>query len=561
MIALSLVLTIGALATTHLNLSNRASNAIRARNAAESLIQETVAHLLEDPTYGKPSHADFAAASLMRFEADGSRARLAFDATSAASENIPPSLNNAESDASIQGWDRVVPSDSIQLVAVGECGGVERTIETIIHIPAFPYVVCTSGAFESQGPMVVGVMPEGAEADWVTPEELLPGHLASNSSSTNAISLRDAAVITGDVESVGGIQANPPVVIQGSRLENSAPVSIPDLRIQDYDTEFRPGNETFTGSSSSTTLAGYNRSPSNATVMGDLNLEAGVLYVAGDLRVTGNLTGRGAIFTEGSLEVLGLGSIEADQQLALVAQGNVNLQGGGRFRGVVYTEGDFTASGVALVGAFINNSSSGGSVRLRDVGMVAADPKMSFEESWLVSQTARSRWWGAPDVHGGYVSAPYPYDYPPSFPTWRQSSEYIGMESGLVVVEWTTTGHFPSADEEPITIYPRREYYSPTGNLVRVEWQGPGGIAADGATSVDSPLVPSGVPGSLTWNVNYDQDEGIGGGLLTLVEKGAPGLARPERVRVYQEVADFRLDFSQFFSYEDRMKTILWVEH
>lgn len=562
-IALGLVLTVAALATTHLNLSNRSNNAIRARTAAESLIQEVVAHLLEDPAFGHSTHPSFTAeAASMQFQANGVSARLAFDPAQATALEIPPSLNNVESDSPLEGWGgRVIPSEAIQLVAVGECGGVQRTIETVLHIPRFPYVVCTSGRFESQGPMVVGVMPEGAEADWVTADELLPGHLASNSSSSNAISLRDAAVVTGDVESAGGIDTLPPVVIQGSRLENSAPVSIPDLRIQDYDPEFRPGNETFTGAGIDTTLAGYNRGPGSVTVSGDLNLEAAVLYVAGDLLVTGNVTGRGAIFTEGNLEIRGLGDIEADQQVALVAEGDVQLQGGGRFRGVVYTKGDFSATGVALVGAFISNSGSGGTVRLRDVGVLAGDPNMSFEDNWLVSQTLRANFWGGPDVFGNTTSWPYPDFYPPDFPTWRQSSEYVGMSpDGLVMVDWTFHGSFPEADEDVPTIYPRREFYDTSGNLVRIEWQGPGGIAADGETGVDGVDTDPTVPGSLGWGLSWNQDGALGG-YLNLSKENDPGMARPQRVQVIQEVADFRLDFSQFFSYEDRMRTILWVEH
>ena len=68
------------------------------------------------------------------------------------------------------------------------------------------------------------------------------------------------------------------------------------------------------------------------------------------------------------------------------------------------------------------------------------------------------------------------------------------------------------------------------------------------------------VPGAETWVSSYDI-EGELAGSLNVARQDQVALVRPERVRVYEEVADFRLDVSQFFSYEDRMQTILWAEH
>lgn len=558
-VCLGLVMTIAGLATSQLAYSNHLSNSIRARNAADSAIQTALAHLLDDPSFGSAPET-MPVAGLIEQRSGDTLGRLAFDAAQAEELGLPPSRNNVDSDAPVEGWKgRVVPCEAVQLVAVGECCGVRRTIETIVHLPRFPYVICTSGRFESQGPLLLGVIPETAEADWVAPEDLLPGHLASNSNAGDAVRLLGAAVISGDVEAVGGIEANPPVVIRGSRLTDSDPVDIPALALADYDPGGRPGTEVFTGSTEDVTLAGYNRSPGPAvTVNGDLRLEAGVLYVAGDLTVNGDVKGRGAIFTEGQLTVTGCAEMEPDQQIALVAHGNVTLGGSGRFRGVVYTEGDFTADGVALVGSFIGNSPSGGTMRIIDAGIVAGDPQMSFEENWLCSQTTtQGLWWGGPDVWGPYGER-NPDFYPLDFPTWRQTSRFVGMEDGLVVVEWQIEGFFPDADQEAPTVYPRREYYTPEGELARVSFEGPGGIAGDPATRIDIPSAS--VPGAESWTSNFYQD-GVLTGNLTISKHDQPGYAKPERVQVYQEVADFRLDFSQFFSMEDKIQTVLWMEH
>lgn len=556
-LCLGLVLTIAAMATTHLNLTNHIGNAMKARNAAESAIQTALAHLMEDPTLG--STANMGSLGLLTFDSGEATAHLAFDPAEATDAELPLSLNNVESDSPADGWKRVIPPEAIQLVAVGESGGVTRTIETVVHFPRFPYVICTSGKFESQGPLVLGVLPETAEAEWVQTEDLLPGHLASNNTETDAVRLQDVAIITGDVESAGGIQAEPPVVIQGSRLTDSDPVDIPKLELSDYDPEFKAGCETFSGSTEDTVLAGYNRSPGSIVVDGDLTLEAGVLYVAGDLTVTGDVKGRGAIFTQGNLTLSGCADLESDQQIALIAEGDVGLEGAGRFRGVVYTEGNFSADGVALVGAFIGNSDSGaGAIRIVDAGLVATDPTMSFADNWLCSQTTtRGLWWGGPDIFGPY-NEPYPNFYPADFPTWRQTSQFVGEEDGLLVVEWRLEGFFPGANGELPEIYPRREYYQPDGTLVRVSFEGPDGAAVAPGTMVTNadPIVP----GAETWVSSYDQ-EGSLAGSLTVARQDQEALARPERVQVYQEVADFNLDISQFFSYEDRMQTLLWVEH
>lgn len=567
-VSLTLVLTVAAMATTHLTLSNKVSNSIRARQAADSLIQTVIAHLLEEPQFGHPSHPSFTSdAALMQLEGHQTRAQLAFDPAQAAANDIPVSLNNVDTDAPAQGIDRVIPSESLQLWAVGECGGVKKTVEVVVHIPRFPYVVCTSGPFESRGPLVVGTLPETLDADTVESGDLLPGHLASNSDRSDAVSLRDEAVVAGDVESVGGISAPASVVIQGSRLANSEPVEIPDLRIEDYDTEFRPGVEVFTGSSSNTTLAGYNRSTTHTTVEGDLTLEAGVLYVAGDLTVRGDINGRGAIFTEGNILVQNSTDIVGDQQIALVAGGDVVLNGGGRFRGVVYTEGNFTSSGVGLVGAFVNNAGSGGGrVAITDAGIVAGDSTLSFRDNWLARETSFGGLdFGAPDVFGPHRRGDWRTYYPADFPTWRQTSEFVGIEGGLVVVEWTTHGYFPAANGIYGEVYPRREYYDPaTGDCVRVSFEGPGGLAGEGATTNG---LTGPIPGSQAWFSEYDHDPnvwdngGLDGGYLRLSQADSPGYANPQRVVVYEEVADFRFDISQFFSLEDRMKVLLWTEH
>ena len=135
--ALGLVLAVAALAllaafvaanvaTLNLRMASQVSNGAVAEGLAKSVVQEAMANLQEDlgfqdslemgPGLGLP---------------EGARGYLTFDETSGG----PYSTNNFLGEDN-SGWRRTVPDQSIHLVGVGECGGVTRYVEAVVHLTA-----------------------------------------------------------------------------------------------------------------------------------------------------------------------------------------------------------------------------------------------------------------------------------------------------------------------------------------------------------------------------------------------------------------------------------------
>jgi hypothetical protein len=93
-------------------------------------------------------------------------------------------------------------------------------------------------------------------------------------------------------------------------------------------------------------------------VLGTLTLNSAILYVEGDLVVTGGVQGVGAIVSEGKVAISGLTSLASNQVTAILAADDVTLNGVGIassvFRGMIYTEGSFTADTLTIIGNFVS---------------------------------------------------------------------------------------------------------------------------------------------------------------------------------------------------------------
>ena len=380
-VALSLLFTMAAGSVAQLRLTSHSSNAQQARARAEAVSETAIARLRDDLHFGRLSDlSPFMPAAELRVERGNAQGLLSFHPQRAQELGIPVSLNNIDSDAPQAGWKgRLIPPEAVQLVAVGSSGGVTRVVETVVHVPRFPYVVSSSGAFESHGPLVLGVLPEGGDPAHFDPNTLLPGHLASNGS----VLVQGTALISGDVEAVEQISIVEPARVRGLLRPASAPVPLARIAIADY--QPNPAiTDSFSGSSQRAQLSGFFQGAGEVIVDGGLELEGAVVYVSGNLHVrSGGVKGKGALITTGSLTIDGVTSLESDQQIALLSQGDVTLNGQGAFRGVVYTEGDLRSTGVELFGALIANSASGGSIELTDARAVVGEPSMNFDEGWL----------------------------------------------------------------------------------------------------------------------------------------------------------------------------------
>lgn len=540
-VALLVVFALASSSLTQLNLTTHQDNAEQARNAAESAIHLAIAGLMEERTLGVPGSGSEMRVTVTRERAEG---EVVFSADSGPGL----SLNNLDSDTPVRRLHRMVPAETAHLVGVGRCNGVERKVEAVVSIPRFPAVISTSGDFSVTGALMVGVLPLGTDTRSAAPGDLLPGDIVSNSEATPAVVLNPLVTVYGDVISRGGVSVDR-ADIRGETRPNDSEQPLPRLRISDYNPLNRTDvtNATLLPQtlSGTQTLASWNHQPHDLRIQGDLHLEAGILYVGGNLTVTGAVKGKGAVIGRKSISIQGQTELEALDQVALLSEGDVSLAGGGKFRGVVYTEGNFSSDEVELFGAFIANGKDKpgkGKVHLNEVGMVVLDPSLSFHQQWL----SREVTYGIP------IFSPAP---PSHSPVSTLESRFLEInDEGLAVLEFDILSDFPGADgavppPELKTRY--REYYDSTGQLVRRE-----GVMPDGRWRDYLPR--EGAPGT---GLQFDEDSGYQNSNKSNIHFEAPTPHPPQRVLAYDEVANFELDFSRFLSLEERMRIELWIEH
>jgi hypothetical protein len=561
-LGLTLIFVIATSAVTGLTLQARRSNADQARNAAESVVQAAIAKLIGDRRHGAEGQPSPGLLTITSGDAVG---ELTFQPLEG-DDTLPASLNNIEGDTPREGWQRLIPPQTVQLVGRGRCNGVDRIVEAVVNVPHFPYVVATSGRFAIEGPLEVGVLPRGTDPAQPNLEEVLPGDLVSNATGTS-VSLNPAVTIHGNVKAVGSIESGNARIL-GERQAGGQPEPLPDLDLGSYDPISRGVSydslpATLGPPGDPAVLAGWNRRQGDLHVNGDLQLEAGILFVDGNVTIQGGLIGRGAVIASGSsprsIRVTRQSNFESDHQVALLADGDIELgsesSGSGSFRGLVYTEGDFTSRAVAVVGAVITNGASG-NVSLNGARAMISDPTLSFERSWLTM----TRYEIPLGDLGTYINPTAVWDQD-STPRIFAESRYLGEnEEGLWVVEWTYTAEFPDGNSKMevnagtgrVRFY---DYYDPTtGQRVDFETVSP----------------PTGYTGGVS-GLNRRAFEHIGNFPFRFeVEGVTQGAGRPPgepndlavvRVREYESTVDFSLDFSQFLQPEDRMKMLLWVEH
>lgn len=551
-VGLALLLTMASGAVSGLRFTSHASNARQAKDLAEAAIETATARLRQDLTFGQVSglSPDMPAADVVVTHGEAS-GRLSFHPGKAEELGIPVSLNNVDSDASRDGWNgRVVPDEAVQLVAVGSSGGVTRTVEAVLHVPRFPYVVSSSGGFTSHGPMVLGVLPDGANPASLNPDDLLPGHLASNAS----VDVRGDAVISGDVEAVEDISIVEPASVRGLVSPNSAPVPLARITVTDY--QPNPAiTEAFSGSSEAVELAGFYQGSGDVNVSGGIELKGGVLYIDGSLSVTGGgIKGKGAVICTGPITVEGTSVLTSDQQVALLSQGDVTLNGGGAFRGLVYTEGNLHSRGVRLIGALIANSSSEGAIELQDTGAVMGEPDLNFDEGWLYEPLQDK------------ITIPWHIALGPPSQSHINRRGTVTPDGDNFRVEWTFSvpaqsgplggasfGSFPAL-LEAIGPFPTvTEVYDAAGNLV--------------SSDFDDTFVPfmEAYNQEILLHIQTEVEPGVGDPDIEGIIPGQASFTPPAvtltRLQSDPILQTFKLDFNQFLQAEENLRLLLRVDH
>ena len=368
-----------------LTFSTRSQRLSEAELAADSVAQLASARLLSVPNFGLTGNATEKSLELQLSEG---RARLSFDQATAERWGVPLSRNNLANETAMPGFQRTIPPKSVQLLALGESGGRRRVIEVIVNQPPFKWAIASTGNLHSSGGMqVFGVKDFGLLANGINnlpPDQILPGHLVSNSTDAQALQLDSTSaaptLVTGDAQASGGLTLGPSTTVNGQLKPNSDPAKLPELAVENYDPYGITGLQEITQSSASSTLgvSGIWRRSGDLTVsQGGLALDQGYLYVDGDLEVWGGLSGKGAVFATGNVTVHGVSQFSANSLQAIIAKGDLSLSGtdpdNSSFQGLLMSGKRIRASQVSVVGTLIGTSreAGGSSVELDQVKLVS----------------------------------------------------------------------------------------------------------------------------------------------------------------------------------------------
>ena len=361
MAALSVLVVVAiglaSLSVTHLRFSSRANASFRASNLARSVLAEAIARSLEDQNFGKTSES-------LEIDRGAGLARLTFDVDQAREWGVESSTNNLEETTSVlNASGQSIAAETLHLVAQGESGGVLKTVEAVLILPSFPWVIASEGKIEASDGVLVGSLPEG---QWPPEREtLLPADILSNSQATGAVFLGPSSEVLGNVETQGTITLSSGASIRGELLENSDPGDIPVLDVSSFDPEISDllfdSLDNYTDDGNLLVLNGSSRRQGDMFVSGGLDLQEAQLFVDGNLQVKGRVEGDGVLIVTGDLTIESGATLNGATKLAMIVEGQVHISGvdasTSQVQGVVYAGEGLEAENITLVGALISHSS------------------------------------------------------------------------------------------------------------------------------------------------------------------------------------------------------------
>ena len=370
----ALAAALASLCVTHIRTSNRAESALHASNLARSAIAQAIAEVLNDQEYGVGQLPE----ETVTVETEHGTGYLSFNPDLAEENGVVYSTNNAAGTTTVEGGQgRVVPANSVHLVALGSSGGVVRKVETVLSVPSFPWALAANGQVVIREGAMVGSLPEGVWPPSLA--DLEPADLVSNSTSDTAILLGTGSRVLGDVETPGKVVlADSTVQVDGQIREAAEPNTLPQMKAEDFDpavleiafddlTGLSGASLTSTTASGGTTsggattggfaLSGAARHDGDFQIDQDVVLSGAVLYVDGDLTVNGNIQGNGIVVVNGDSTVSSGVTLDGATKVAIVSAGKVTLRGVGptssSIRGLFYAEDGLLAEEITVVGALI----------------------------------------------------------------------------------------------------------------------------------------------------------------------------------------------------------------
>lgn len=364
--ALLSTLALVLLATTFSShgLVTRLDNKTRCRHLAEAAVKRALVRLRHDHAFGTRQGESITVS--LPGDPQGAVGQLLFEGENASRNN----LAGAVAESGYRG--QPVPAGSCLLVGVGRCGGVESRVVALVRGAQFPFVVASQGPLISTGATRVGTLSEMSDD-----QELRPGDLACNSPRADSVQLGPKSWVGGDLRAVGGVVLSPQATVEGQTLSYGESVDLPSIPLRSFDPMVN-GNpyQNLPVLMGNQSLTGEARCSTDMTVQGHLQLQGAVLFVDGDLLVTGGISGSGLVIVMGNTKVGGGVRLESSHKAVLLSAGNVSLSGyaqqSSSFHGLVYTEGSFTAQHISLTGAFISRGAEHSTVL--DNVQVSYDP-------------------------------------------------------------------------------------------------------------------------------------------------------------------------------------------
>lgn len=535
---------LAAMSVTHLRLGTVRDQGETLRNRACSLVALALGRVMEDPEFGTRGES----VSLP----DGSR--LSFD-----SGSTVYSTNNIGGTGAVTGWNgRLVPKEAIHLVARVEQNGVARQVEALYGVPAFPYAVAAAVPVLTEGAVTIGAVENLEDVNTLDLDQLLPADLVTNSNADPAVRLSPRAVVTGDLAAVGTIELAPGATVRGQVRRTVSESDLPAFDIGRFD----PGAVTAAlriGPNGHVTsqLTGLVRHSGDLTLSGPLELDNGVLFVDGDLRLNldsrgrGGLHGVGAVVTTGRAEIYGGSRFSSENGLALVSRGGVSLHGDARessyFQGLLYSEGPFLAENLTLLGSLIVRSQESEPVVLRDA-VTLHHPELTTIEipepyQWTVSDrpdVARYRGQNVNITESQYSVAYDPRERTLVIHPQRSTTQYIenlNMAHREVYHEALSSG----GRGEPITVQVTDELLASENFLDGLEFE------VNSITYRESPL--SGRQARRIW------------GTRTVTLTGTEALRQYVTEYDVRPTGDtFSFDPNRFLKLSEKIRLVFWNE-
>ncbi len=571
LMATTVAFALAGLAVQALNISHRTDSVQRRHNAAESAIAQAMGEILNNPDFAKKNHPGENATFRHKF--GDAEAVLTFSEREAERLQVPLSYNNLGRDVPAVGPNYEVPSDTVQLQAVGTCHSTRCLIEVLLHCPPFPFVISSTGTFKSSGSLLVGRLNPEKGLSALNPQDLLPGHIATNGSDKESIQLSGGAIVTGDVQTVGGVKIDPGAQVGGEVRKDAAPVRIPPINLADYKPEEARSETIAEGNLKAPVLDGYYIRNGRLDVTDGLELNEGVVYVDGDLNVDGGVRGRGALIVTGTTNITGGVELSTDNRVALLSGGDVKIKGNTKesssFRGLVYTGGDFTASDVSVVGTFVGNKSGDGSkLELHEarmiqepgaiqVGLPAYTMAFDFVKEVRTAEVA-------PPPGGSWADAQFRFTTATgqvkTQPVENQDVFEPLPTSFVFRMGWTKNGDMKMSVKHPLlggaeVVYPRPKPGEnvPESAIKAVEKPMIDFLNSRVPTKTYNPPPLKGLATEIDW-ADVDGVTALrSGGTL---QQFLASLDQPKKNTVHEE----SYDISQFLAPGDRIRVLLWTD-